>query len=97
MYVNEPFARLLDRPRDWFPGRNLFEEMPELAPDWREILRTVTTRRETYIDRTYRGLLNLPRKGEEWVWNVLAFPLTLHNGQTGVVLMARTLERKNLL
>ncbi|MCL6464318.1 MAG: response regulator, partial [Acidobacterium ailaaui] len=78
-------------------GRNMFEEMPDLASDWREILRTVAEARETYIDRTYRGLLNLPRKGEEWVWNVVAFPLTLHSGKTGVVLTARILERKTTL
>ena len=93
-YVNEACARLLEKPRDWFLGRNMFHEMPELAPDWREILRTVARDRETYIDRTYRGLLNLPRKGEEWVWNVLAFPLALHTRETGVVLTARMLERK---
>ena len=96
-YVNENCARLLERPRDWFLGRNMFAEMPELAPDWREILLTVATTRETYIDRTYRGLLNLPRKGEEWVWNVLAFPITLHTRETGVVLTARILERKSLV
>ena len=97
MYVNESCARLLERPRDWFPGKNMFVEMPDLAADWREILSTVAEKRETYIDRTYRGLLNLPRKGEAWVWNVLAFPITLHNNQTGVVLTARILERKTLL
>jgi two-component system OmpR family response regulator len=96
-YVNEACAKLLERPRDWFPGRNMFEEMPELAVDWREILRTVAQTRETYLDRTYRGLLNLPRKGEEWVWNVLAFPITLHTRATGVVLSARILERKTVL
>ena len=96
-YVNESCARLLERPRDWFPGRNMFEEMPELAPDWRDILHTVAQTRETYIDRTFRGLLNLPSKGEGWVWNVLAFPITLHNNQTGVVLTARVLERKSLV
>src|ERR1700744_4000941 len=97
MYVNEACARLLERPRDWFPGKNIFVEMPDLAPDWKTIFRTVAEKRETYIDRPYRGLLNLPRKGEEWVWNVLAFPLTLHNNETGVVLTARILERKTLL
>lgn len=97
MYVNESCARLLERPRDWFPGKNMFVEMPDLAADWKDILRTVADKRETYIDRTYRGLLNLPRKGEEWVWNVLAFPLTLHNNETGVVLTARILERKPLV
>jgi two-component system OmpR family response regulator len=93
-YVNEACGRLLDHPIDWFHGRNLFQEFPQIAADWRDILRTVVETRETYIDRTYRGLLNLPRKGEEWVWNVLAFPMTLHNNQPGVVLTARILERK---
>jgi len=96
-YVNEACAKLLERPRDWFLGRNMFDEMPELAPDWRDILHTVAETRETYLDRTYRGLLNLPRKGEEWVWNVLAFPITLHTRATGVVLSARILERKTVL
>ena len=96
-YVNEACARLLERPRDWFPGRNMFEEMPELAADWRDILHTVAETRETYLDRTYRGLLNLPSKGEGWVWNVLAFPITLHTRATGVVLSARVLERKTVL
>jgi CheY-like chemotaxis protein len=96
-YVNEACARLLERPREWFLGRNMFQEMPELAGDWRDILHTVARDRETYIDRTYRGLLNLPRKGEEWVWNVLAFPITLHNNETGVVLTARILERKPVI
>lgn len=96
-YVNEACARLLEKPRDWFTGRNVFTEMPDFAADWREILETVTEKRETYIDRTYRGLLRLPRKGEAWVWNVLAFPLTLHNRQTGVVLTARIIERKSAL
>jgi two-component system, OmpR family, response regulator len=93
-YVNEACARLLEKPADWFPGRNLFVELPEISADWRDIIQTVVKTRETYIDRTYRGLLNLPRKGEEWVWNVLAFPMTLHNNQPGVVLTARILERK---
>ncbi|HEY0794163.1 MAG TPA: response regulator [Acidisarcina sp.] len=97
VYVNEACAKLLERPREWFVGRNMFLEMPELATDWRDILHTVTRDRETYIDRTYRGLLNLPRKGEEWVWNVLAFPITLHNNETGVVLTARILERKSII
>jgi two-component system OmpR family response regulator len=96
-YVNDMSAKLHERPRDWFPGRNMFVEMPDLAPDWREILTEVATKRETYIDRTFRGLLNLPSRGEEWVWNVLAFPITLHNNKTGVVLTARILERKSVL
>jgi hypothetical protein len=31
------------------------------------------------------------------VWNVPAFPIALHNNQTGVVLTARILERKTTL
>lgn len=96
-YVNETCARVLEKPRDWFPGRNMFEEMPDLAADWADILRTVAETRETYIDRTFRGVLNLPSKGDRWVWNVLAFPITLHTRETGVVLTARALERKSLL
>src|ERR1700751_156659 len=96
-YVNETSARLHECPRDWFLGRNMFDEMPDLASDWRDILRTVAVTRETYIDRTFRGLLNLPRKGEAWVWNVLAFPITLHTNETGVVLTARILERKTII
>ncbi|HEY1498857.1 MAG TPA: response regulator [Acidobacteriaceae bacterium] len=93
-YVNETCARVLEKPRDWFPGRNMFQEMPELAVDWADILSTVAETRETYIDRTFRGVLNLPSKGDRWVWNVLAFPITLHTRDTGVVLTARALERK---
>ena len=94
---NETCARVLEKPRDWFPGRNMFEEMPELAVDWADILSTVAETRETYIDRTFRGVLNLPSKGDRWVWNVLAFPITLHTRETGVVLTARALERKPMI
>src|SRR5882757_8882627 len=59
-YVNDACAGLLGKPRNWFPGRNMFVETPELATDWEEIIRTVADTRETYIDRTFRGLLNLP-------------------------------------
>ncbi|HKR26051.1 MAG TPA: response regulator [Acidobacteriaceae bacterium] len=96
-YVNDTCARVLEKPREWFPGRNMFEEMPELAVDWADILRTVAETRETYIDRTFRGVLNLPSKGDRWVWNVLAFPITLHTRETGVVLTARALERKPMV
>lgn len=96
-YVNEACAQLLEHDRDWFPGHNMFVEIPELAEDWRDILHTVAAERETYIDRTYRGLLNLPRRGEAWVWSVLAFPITLHTRAPGVALTARALERKTTL
>jgi two-component system, OmpR family, response regulator len=97
MYVNEACAQLLGHDRSWFASRNMFEVLPELASDWREILHNVVSTRETYMDRTNRGLLNLPRRAEEWIWSVLAFPITLHDNRPGVVLIARTLERKPLI
>lgn len=96
-YVNEVCAQLFEHPREWFPERNLFAEMPELNPDWREIIRTVAETRETYLDRTYRGVMNLAGKGSESIWSLIAFPLTLHNRETGVVLMARRLMRKSTI
>ncbi|MBV9434469.1 MAG: response regulator, partial [Acidobacteria bacterium] len=40
-YVNDTLAKLLEKKRSWFLGRNLFDEFPELETDWREIIRTV--------------------------------------------------------
>jgi len=97
VYVNEHAANVLGKERSWLPGQNMFEVLPDLAPDWRDILENVALTRETYIDRTNRGLLNLPTQGEEWVWSVIAFPISLHDNRPGVVLMARTLERKPVL
>lgn len=97
-YCNDAAAEYLGHPRDWFPGRSVFDEMPVLMRDWREVLQTVSRTRETYIDRTRRGLLAIPRDGEQNVtWSVLAFPITLHDGRTGVVLTARVLERNSSL
>jgi two-component system, OmpR family, response regulator len=94
LYCNDAAADYLAHTREWFPGRCVFDEMPNLMRDWREILQTVAHSRETYIDRTRRGLLTVPRDGEQnLTWSVLAFPLTLHDGRTGVVLTARILER----
>jgi two-component system OmpR family response regulator len=94
LYCNDAVAAYLSHTREWFPGRNVFDEMPSLMRDWREILQTVSHSRETYIDRTRRGLLAVPRDGEQnLTWSVLAFPLTLHDSRTGVVLTARVLER----
>lgn len=96
MYCNDAAAEYLGQSRDWFPGRCVFDEMPTLMRDWRDVLRTVAQTRETYIDRTRRGLLALPRHGEQNVtWSVLAFPITLHDARTGVVLTARILERSS--
>lgn len=93
-YVNDYFARLFDKRRQWFVGRNLFEQFPELGDGWQETLRTVADTRETYIDRGFRGLPQLPTRGSRWHWNVLVFPIKLHDGRDGVVLTARMIEKK---
>lgn len=98
LYCNDAAADYLGQSRDWFPGRNVFDEMPNLMRDWREILQTVAHSRETYIDRTRRGLLTIPRSNEQnLTWSVLAFPISLHDGRPGVVLTARILERSPAL
>lgn len=93
-YVNDTFAKLYDKKRFWFVGKNLFETFPELRGDWQEIIQTVANTRETYVDRSFRGIPSLPVKDNRWVWNVLVFPLKLHDERNGVVLSARILERK---
>ena len=98
MHCNDAAAEYLGQTRDWFPGRCVFDEMPTLMRDWREVLRTVAITRETYIDRTRRGLLAFPKTGElNLTWSVLAFPITLHDDRSGVVLTARILERSPTL
>lgn len=92
IYCNETAADYLGQPREWFPGRNLFTEMPNLMRDWKEVVYAVATTRETYIDRSRRGLLAIPPSFEPAdAWSVLAFPITLHDGRNGVVLTARVL------
>lgn len=94
LHCNDAAANYLGHSRDWFPGRSVFDEMPTLMRDWRDVLHTVSITRETYIDRTRRGLLNVPKENEQNVtWSVLAFPITLHDNRSGVVLTARILER----
>src|SRR3954452_5960326 len=93
-YVNDNFADLYEKKRVWFAGRNLFEEFKEMDGEWREIIRTVAESRETYIDRKFRGLPHLPKQNARWVWNVLVFPLKLHDNANGVVLCARVIEKK---
>ncbi len=91
-YVNESAAEYLGHPRDWFPEKNLFAEMSATMRDWRDVLYSVSTTRETYVDRTRRGLLSGVRPEEaSATWSVLAFPITLHDGRSGVVLSARIL------
>ncbi len=93
-YVNEFFARLYDKKRSWFPGKNRFVEFPELGSEWQEIIRTVADTRETYVDRSFRGLPYLPAKRDRWNWNILVFPLKLADNRNGAVLSARIIEKK---
>jgi two-component system, OmpR family, response regulator len=94
IYCNETAADYLNHPREWFPGRNLFAELPALPADWTDTLRSVAEKRETYIDRTSRSLFLHPDAGGQiYTWSVLAFPITLHDGRPGVVLTARILEK----
>ena len=95
-YVNETFAGFFDKKRGWFAGKNLFESFPEADGEWRDIIRNVADTRVTYIDRSMRGLPHLPRKNPRWVWNVLVFPLKLHDDRDGVMLSARIIEKKPL-
>ncbi|MDP9037730.1 MAG: response regulator [Acidobacteriota bacterium] len=94
VYSNDTAADYLGRPRDWFLHRNLFTEYPSVVGDWADVLRSVAETRETYIDRTRRGLFFLPDvPGQTLTWSVLAFPITLHDGRPGVVLTARILDK----
>lgn len=94
LYCNDAVAEYLGQPRDWFDGRNLFVEIPGLQTEWMDVLTSVARTRETYIDRTRRGLFFLPEAaGLSFTWSILAFPIGLHDGSPGVVLTARILER----
>ncbi len=93
-YVNDYCARLYDKKPMWFVGKNRFEEFPELGGEWKDIVRTVADTRETYVDRSFRGLPHLPTKKQRWNWNILVFPLKLHDNRPGAVLSARVIERK---
>ena len=93
MYCNDTAAEYIGQPREWFPGRNLFKEVPSSPSDWHDILRNVARTRETYIDRTRRGLFFAANASPSPSWSVLAFPITLHDRRPGVVLTARILEK----
>jgi PAS domain-containing protein len=93
-YVNDYFAAMLEKKRSWFVGKNLFETFPELREHWAEVIRNVADTRETYIDRRFRGLPHLPRKSARWSWNVLVFPIKLHDDRDGALLSARLIEKK---
>ena len=94
-FVNDYFASIAGHKRAWFVGKNLFEQFPQLGDEWREIVRTVADTRETYIDRRgFRGSSHLPVESTHWSWNVLIFPIKLHDDRDGAVLTARLIERK---
>ena len=94
-YVNDYFAALSEQRRAWYVGRNIFDHFPEMREEWGEIIRTVADTRETYIDRrNHRAMPHLPAESQYWQWNVLVFPIKLHDGRDGVVLSARLIERK---
>jgi two-component system OmpR family response regulator len=93
-HCNDAVAEYLGQSRDWFIGRSVFQEMPALLRDWRDVVQAVCHSRETYIDRTRRGLLNVTRPEEQSLtWSVLAFPITLHDNRCGAVLTARVLGK----
>jgi len=94
-YVNDYFASMNGHKRAWFVGKNLFEQFPQLSEEWREIVRTVADTRETYIDRRgFGGASHLPQESPHWTWNVLIFPIKLHDDRDGAVLTARLIEKK---
>ncbi len=93
-YVTDYFAALFEKKRQAFAGKNIFEEFPDMAKDYRDVIRTVAETRETYIDRGYRGLPLVPTRGARWVWSLLVFSIKLHDNSDGVVLCARPIEKK---
>jgi two-component system, OmpR family, response regulator len=94
-YVNDYFAVMNGHKRAWFVGRNLFEQFPQMGDEWRDIVCTVADTRETYIDRRgFQGASHLPVQSPHWNWNVLIFPIKLHDDRDGAVLTARLIEKK---
>jgi len=92
VYCNDTAAEYLGQDRHWFPDRNLYQELPTLFRDWRQVISDVASTRQTYIDRSRRGLLSFSDAHDPGeAWSVLAFPMTLHDGRDGVVLTARVL------
>ena len=94
-YVNDYFASMNGHKRAWFVGKNVFEHFPQLGEERRETLRTVVDTRETYIDRRgFQGPSHLPSKSPHWDWNILIFPIKLHDDLDGAVFTARLVEKK---
>src|ERR1700749_1186876 len=93
-YCNDSVAEYLGQSREWFIGRSVYQELRPFMRDWSDVLHPVGLARETYIDRTHRGLLAQPRPQEpQLTWSVLAFPITLHDNRSGAVLTARILDK----
>src|SRR5438876_331285 len=95
LYVNECCAALFGKKRQWFPGKNLFQEFPEVGAEWRENIATVADSHETYVDRSFRGFPHLPKQHPPWAWKLPMFPFKLHDGRPGVTLSARVIEKKS--
>jgi two-component system, OmpR family, response regulator len=93
-YVNDTFAKLFERKRQSYIGKNLFEEFPELRGEWQEIIKTVAITRETYVHRSLKGMPNLPLKNSHFAWNILVFPIKLHDERKGVVMSARLIDKR---
>ncbi|HWK31038.1 MAG TPA: hypothetical protein VNR20_03040, partial [Terriglobales bacterium] len=80
--------------RQDYIGKNMFEEFPEMRGEWQEIIKTVAITRETYVHRSLKGMPNLPLKSRHWAWNILVFPIKLHDERKGVVLSARLIDMR---
>lgn len=90
LFSNEAAANYLGQRTEWFPGRSILDKLPFPMREWQDVLLSVPRTRDTYIDRTRSGLLRTPPSEEtKDAWSVLAFPITLHDRTTGVVLSAR--------
>ena len=70
-------------------------EITMTVPGGIEVIRTVADTRETYIERRgAKAVSHLPIESPHWAWNVLIFPIKLHDDRDGAVLTARLIERK---
>jgi two-component system, OmpR family, response regulator len=93
-HCNDAAADYLGQSRDWFIGRSLIQELSTHMREWRDVIQAVSITRETYIDRSHRGLLSDPKPNEQQhIWSVLVFPITLHDNRNGAVLTARILDK----
>src|ERR671936_231686 len=54
-YVNDYFAALFDKKREWFFGKNLFQQFPEMGEEWRGKNSTLAGTRGNKIYSSFRG------------------------------------------